>query len=77
VKPSALGSARFLVPRGLKRYLPTINRTVFVIEIGAASPFARKIARFRLDRDIVEGHIGFLARTVSCFEGCVPKFAFF
>ena len=39
-----------------------------VVEIGKASPFARKIAPFRLDRDIVEDQITFLARAVSCFR---------
>ncbi|HEY4848732.1 MAG TPA: hypothetical protein VIH87_13320 [Methylocella sp.] len=40
-----------------------------VDEIGKAGPFARKIAPFRLDRDIVEDQITLLARAVSCFMG--------
>jgi hypothetical protein len=47
--------------------LDRIERSA-VDEIGKASPFARKIAPFRLDRDIVEDQITFLATAVSCFR---------
>jgi hypothetical protein len=47
--------------------LDRIERSA-VDEIGKASPFARKIAPFRLDRDKVEDQITFLATAVSCFR---------
>jgi hypothetical protein len=47
--------------------LDRIERSA-IVEIGKASPFARKIAPFRLDRDKVEDQITFLARAVSCFR---------
>lgn len=46
------------------------------VEIGAASPFSRKFARFRLVRDIVEDQIGFLARAVSWFRDASTIFLF-
>jgi hypothetical protein len=42
--------------------------TSAVVEVRKASPFARKIAPFRLDRDIVEDQIRFLARAVYASE---------
>jgi hypothetical protein len=50
--------------------IPALDRIerFAVVEIGKASLFARKFAPFRLDRDIVEDQITFLARSVSCFR---------
>ncbi len=78
VRPSALGGREVSCAARTEALLvdDKIERSG-VIEIGAETPFARKFARFRLDRDIVEDHIGLLARAVSMLWGGMPKFAFF
>ncbi|MGH6835797.1 MAG: hypothetical protein ACREC9_09680 [Methylocella sp.] len=50
--------------------IPALDRMEWpaVVEIGKVSLFARKIALFRLDRDIVEDQIKLFARAVSYFR---------
>jgi hypothetical protein len=44
-----------------------------VVEIGKASPFARKIARFRLDRDIFEDQITLFGEGCFMLQGNMAK----
>ena len=70
MKPGRLAATLGLARAAQVEAIPALDRIErsAAVAIGKASPFARKIAPCRLDRDIVEDQITFLARAVSCFR---------
>jgi hypothetical protein len=69
VKSGALGSRESINAAARVESIPAFDRIErSSLNSARRAQLTRKIAPFRLDRDIVEDQITFLARAVSCFR---------